>query len=287
MSFPSASLLPAELKKLIEAGKVQGLTQSTTLHHWIRFQEISFPVDTAAHTLCDALIVGLDAEWYEHDPQFVTELGIATLDPGSIRHWTMPWDVLSSLVTHHVRIKPNAHMVNSELCSGHPDKFQFGKTTFSDIEEAKEILRDSFTRFDYRGQLLPVIFVGHAVDNDTKMIKARFGLDLEELGVIVATVDTQTLAVEAGLVAEGRKIRLSDLLGKFDITEKYLHNAGNDIVCTAIAALLMGFSRLGKGNATAYEAFKRHTRSAYKITHGVPVFCTKCDSTEHAKSPVC
>lgn len=145
------------------------------------------------------------------------------------------------MINHHVRIKPNAHMVNSDLCHGYPENFQFGQTSFADTEEATSILRHIFTRFDVSRQRRPVIFLGHAVHNDVAIIQERFSLDPASLRVVVATINTQVLAIEAGLAAPGRKIKLRDLLAKFDIVEAYLHNAGNDIVCTMIVALLMEY----------------------------------------------
>ncbi|KAL1799514.1 hypothetical protein ACET3X_003551 [Alternaria dauci] len=201
------------------------------------------PLDSAAAVtaLRDAVIVALDAEWYEHDDTFITELGASILDPRSLPQplSSSAWDVLSSMENHHVRIKPHAHLINKDLCKGYPEAFQFGRTTFVGINEAKTMLKNIFTRRDELGNLRPVIFVGHAVDNDNEMIKSRFGLDLEELGTIVATVDTQVLAVEHGLIGPSRKMRLSNLLARYDIEEPYLHNAGNDVVCTMVAALLM------------------------------------------------
>ncbi|KAI4713926.1 hypothetical protein J4E89_001375 [Alternaria sp. Ai002NY15] len=240
MSYPVS---PRELKSLIEAELHQGLTQSAILQHWMKRSGSEIPLGSAAAAaaLQDAIIVASDAEWYEHDDHFITELGISVLDPRSVPQpfSSSPWSILPSMENYHVRIKPHAHLTNKDLCEGHPDAFQFGSTTFVSVKEAKEMLRSVFTRRDIYGNLRPIIFVGHAVSNDYEVIKSRFGLDLEELGTIVATIDTQVLAVEHGLVNPSRKIRLAHLLAEYDIKEPYLHNAGNDIVCTMIAAFLM------------------------------------------------
>ncbi|KAI4664202.1 uncharacterized protein J4E79_003704 [Alternaria viburni] len=234
---------PRELKSLIEAELHQGLTQSAILQHWMKRSGSEIPLGSAAAAaaLQDAIIVASDAEWYEHDDHFITELGISVLDPRSVPQpfSSSPWGILTSMENYHVRIKPHAHLTNKDLCEGHPDAFQFGSTTFVSVKEAKEMLRSIFTRRDIYGNLRPIIFVGHAVSNDYEVIKSRFGLDLEEIGTIVATIDTQVLAVEHGLVNPSRKIRLAHLLAEYDIKEPYLHNAGNDIVCTMIAAFLM------------------------------------------------
>jgi hypothetical protein len=112
--------------------------------------------------------------------------------------------VLDAMVTQHVRIKTNAHMVNQDLCEGHPDNFQFGRTSFVNIEQAKQMLRCSFLHFDKRGRLRPVIFVGHALNNDVKLLRERFGFDVEAIGVVVATIDTQLLDLETRIVYEPR-----------------------------------------------------------------------------------
>ncbi|KAG9193761.1 hypothetical protein G6011_03796 [Alternaria panax] len=242
-SFIPPPMSPKTLKSQVETQLYQGLTQSAILQYWMKRPRSDIPLGSAAAVaaLQDAVLVALDAEWYEHDDHFITELGVSILDPRSISQPTSSsaWDIVSSMENHHVRIKPHAHLTNKDLCKGYPEAFQFGSTTFVGIDEAGTMLQDVFTRRDEFGNLRPVIFVGHAVDNDYEIIKSRFGLDLEELGTIVATIDTQVLAVEHGLIKPSRKMRLSNLLAEYNIEEPYLHNAGNDIVCTMIAAFLM------------------------------------------------
>ncbi|KAI4941349.1 hypothetical protein J4E91_010794 [Alternaria rosae] len=294
MSHP---VLPRELKPLIEAELYQGLTQSAILQHWMKRPGSEIPLGSAvvAAALQDAVIVASDAEWYEHDDHFITELGISVLDPRSVPQpiTASPWSILTSMENYHVRIKPHAHLTNKDLCEGHPDAFQFGSTTFVSVNEAKEMLRNLFTRRDVYGNLRPVIFVGHAVSNDYEAIKSRFGLDLEELGTIVATIDTQVLAVEHGLVNPSRRIRLAHLLSGYDIEEPYLHNAGNDIVCTMIAAFLMLCPPLKAPlNKLHYVDLKAQLRDAGQTAikegrgYGVTRFCEKCDSHHHT-APYC
>jgi DNA polymerase III epsilon subunit-like protein len=298
----SRPITPRELKSLIETEMYRGLTQSAILQHCMKLNgsEIPFGSAAAVAALQDAIIVASDAEWYEHDDHFITELGMSVLDPRSIPQQTSssPWSILSSMENYHVRIKPHAHLTNKDLCSGHADAFQFGSTTFVDVDEAKAMLHDLFTRRDAYGNLRPVIFVGHAVSNDYEVIKSRFGLDLEELGTIVATIDTQVLAVEHGLVNPSRKIRLSHLLSEFGIEEKYLHNAGNDIVCTMIAAFLMlcpthkSSLHTTHPNNLHYADLKAQLRSTGRATvkagygYGTTLFCEKCDSHMHT-APYC
>jgi hypothetical protein len=139
-----------------------------------------------------------------------------------------------------------------------------------------------------------VILVGHAVHNDIEMMKKHFGVDLERDGSIVARLDTQVMAEEAGYATPGRPISLSNLLRTFHIEELYLHNAGNDIMYTMIAAFLTSLEGLRKskrildraeamqGIAAKIETIKKW-RSVYDLepSLGDELFCTKCHSTDH------
>ena len=281
MSSSSPPMSPKDLNFVISTGIHQGLSQIALLQHWLRLSAIPFDPSAAKAALRDAIIVGLDAEWWEHDSSYITELGVSILDPRFISDWDSPWTVLQSMVTQHVRIKPNAHLMNSELCRGFPDNFEFGKTSFVDMEQAKEMLRCSFLRFDNHGRPRPVIFIGHAVDNDAKIIKERFGLDIEALGVVVATIDTQVLAAGTGLAHGPRKIKLCDLLAKYNICELYLHNGGNDIVCTMVAAFLMSSPFSPQSHSQAYHNLKTHLRTNSKVMYGSQIYCLKCDSDNH------
>jgi hypothetical protein len=204
-----------------------------------------------------------------------------------VESWRSPWDVIGCMTNFHARIKANVHMKNSELCPGYPDMFQFGTSTFIELEQARELLRHAFINIDANGQFRPVIFIGHAVENDIKIIKERFGFDIDALGVVVATIDTQVLATESGHVNGPWKIRLRDLLCRYDIDEKYLHNAGNDIVCTMIAAILMAYKAPTSGHSAYYKELKRYLRSTTRSRSnmvpqfGTMIFCTKCTSHQH------
>ncbi len=273
----------AHLRQDIEASQQSGVSQLQILQNWLRIRLLSWTNITAANSLRNAIIVGLDIEWYEHNSRYITELGVSVLDPLRVQDWTSAWSVLQTLHTQHVRIQANAHLINSELCAGHPEKFQFGKTSFVTSRGATTLLRHSFTHFDQHGQLRPVIFLGHAVENDVKMIKERFGFDLEALGSIVATVDTQILAVDTGRAPPGRPKKLTDLLSSFGVRELYLHNAGNDIVCTFLAAMMMAIPNRSYSDAVHYQDFKKDLQRAHRIEYGTTTFCVKCSSDGHVE----
>ena len=76
-------------------------------------------------------------------------------------------------------------MVSTEEYAGRPGKFHFGQTRFLDLNEASGLLGEVFSpvRDDNAGVRL-VILIGHAVDNDTEMIKQHFGIDTNAKGNI-------------------------------------------------------------------------------------------------------
>ncbi|KAF2250390.1 hypothetical protein BU26DRAFT_387166, partial [Trematosphaeria pertusa] len=245
-------------------------------------------LENAPHTLDDAVIVGLDTEWFERGCKAVTELGISIIDTLSLSRVGSPWTALASMQVHHARIMKNAHMVNGKKCAGHPDRFEFGATKFVTMEEARRLLLDSFSHSRGDGSLRPVIFIGHAVDNDVDSMKEHLGVDLNELGVIATALDTQAMATELGLVPESRLLSLKDLLAEFAIQEEYLHTAGNDIALTTIAAFLLTADHVAGSdfwrvahNRSEVASLKSLLQSHPAPTQGITTFCTKCDSTSH------
>ncbi|KAH7556519.1 hypothetical protein BM1_05953 [Bipolaris maydis] len=305
MASLSPVMTPGELKNVLEAETHNnGLTQSGIFQCWLQGiigTDMPFGMSNSAATLAlqDAIIVGLDAEWYEHDASLITELGVCVLDPRTIpkpssNNTTGPspaWDILAALETHHVRIKPHAHLVNKDFCSGYPENFQFGSTTFASISTAQKMLRSIFLRQDEHASPRPVIFIGHAVDNDYEVLKQRFGIDVLSLGTIITTLDTQTMAIEQSLSPNNRQISLKNLLAHYGIQEQYLHNAGNDIVTTLITALLMAYptpptptptpTALSYANLKPLLTSFNTASSPHRPSYGQLRFCTKCDSELH------
>lgn len=241
--------------------------------------------------LTKAMLVGLDAEWYERDPTAVTELGLATVPSPLSRFSTSKrplQDDLCDMEVFHARIMENAHMVNWKLCKGYPEDFQFGQTTFVTMNEGRQMLLESF-RWGHVGEpLRPIIFIGHAVDNDTEAMKERMRVDLAALGVIAVTLDTQVMAQELSIADVDRKISLKDILAEFAIEEKYLHNAGNDVAQTMVTAWLLACEYVSSGtyrgnceNQGDVDSLKQVIGSQSRPRYGIPIFCTRCDSTTH------
>jgi hypothetical protein len=287
---PTPLLSPADIKSQLTSSFKHGLTQNRLLAHVLHRPIPHFTATPAEAALRSAIVVCLDAEWYEYSPSHITELGISILLPESVDavngEWDSAWKVMRQLLNFHVRIKPNAHLVNSELCEGHPEAFQFGRTSFVNVVQARDLLRYAFARTDAAGNPRPIIFIGHAVSNDIETLATHFGFEIGALGNVVTTLDTQVMARELSLAEAGRKMRLSNLLWTFGITEKYLHNAGNDTVTTMIAAMLMAYG-IGGDYSYLYANYKKFTqvRGGHRgRVIGDYVWCTRCEDSKHFAS---
>ena len=253
--------------------------------HILGFKRSPFVFNDASRRLKDAVIVALDAEWFERGSKSITELGIALTEAQSMT--IKPLQPLENMAVRHARIKENAHMVNGKLCDGYPEDFQFGKTGFVSMTEGQDLLRFNFQPYDKNGKLRPVIFLGHAVDNDIEALKQKMSIDISEMGNIVMTLDTQVMAQELNM-GGGRKLGLKDILAQYNIEEKYLHNAGNDVVYTMIAACFLASEvrnpneyRSHQRNQIEVNSIKEQLRNKCRLDFGIATFCTRCDSTEH------
>ncbi|KAF2713718.1 hypothetical protein K504DRAFT_462216 [Pleomassaria siparia CBS 279.74] len=261
--------------------KMKNYTQAEIVLHFF-----GQPIPYAPQALEDALFIGLDVEWYESGSGDITEIGISILDARDLDSKKSIWENIENLQAVHARIKSNAHMLNTKKCPGRPDKFHFGETRFVSMEEAPEALKEAFSHRSERGSLRPVIFVGHAVDNDIEQIKDNFGIDLKELGNIVTTIDSQVLAVEAKIEKEGVLISLKNLLKAHGIEEEFLHTGGNDIVYTMIAIVLTASFLVHRQSHASNQAgvarLKEILPQKPQPSWGIGTFCIRCDATTHS-----
>ncbi|ORY10116.1 hypothetical protein BCR34DRAFT_602335 [Clohesyomyces aquaticus] len=262
-------------------------------------QEIMRSFFPGEHLMCapenmnDVVLVGVDIEWFERGNNDITEIGLAILDTARLPATDHVFKILECMEFSHFRLKKTAHMVNTHLCKSRPDKFQYGTTKFVSQLDATHLLFDAFTHRRPDGTNRPVVFVGHAVENDLKVLKQHFSLDLEQLDVVVATLDTQVLAREAGIPSSGPVIGLMQLLAHFQIHEMYLHTAGNDIASTMIAAFLtatLKSKELARHQMSMYKGKEtwKHVNGLKHQAQDKPVsglgdllFCTKCNSLFH------
>jgi hypothetical protein len=209
------------------------------------------------------------------------------LDPKRVSNFETLWTILQAMDNYYVRIKEHAYLINGELCPGHLDECQSGKTSFVNKHDARDMLQKCVLHYDAWRRLRPVVFVGHAVDNDFKIIKERLGLVIEALDVVVATMDTQTIYTDRQAGYVPRIVGLGALLRVCGVEEQYLHNAGNDTVATMVTAILIGFNHrleTTDGHAAAYEIIKI-TSKAKSIRQqrifGTRQFFPTCGSEAH------
>ena len=152
-----------------------------------------FPIFGAPPSLHEAAIVCLNASWWQHSQYPTTELGIAELITKGLSPTIHAENILRGMRVAHARIMPNAHLLNQYTEAGDPEAFNFGTTKFITIDEAKDILINTFVRprliGDSNGTHQPIIFIGHAVQNFVTHIKDSFGVDLMGLGTIVKVID--------------------------------------------------------------------------------------------------
>lgn len=233
----------------------------------------------ALEGLQDPLMIGIDLEWEEAKGKGdnITEVGIAVVDLKEVQtSGNRTEDILRSMKVHHIRVKEHAHVVNG-YCSVHPDKFEFGHSRFMDLKGTGTFIEKLFTTDR------PIIFVGHAVGNDISKLSQTFNIDTGRFENITRTVDTQALANEMGIYGRGQVISLTNLLAHHNISERFLHNAGNDIACTVIAALLTVSSDKLPNNQEFVGELKNTAKAQKPPTYGSGIMCTRCLSGSHEK----
>ncbi|KAF2009662.1 hypothetical protein BU24DRAFT_329335, partial [Aaosphaeria arxii CBS 175.79] len=220
------------------ANFLEGRSGRDILRHFFGFKFHPYP----KKVLDEAIFVGIDTEWWEHDPHPTTEVGISSLYPHSIMRYPgfHAEFILKNIGTHHIRITEYAHLVNSFPGAGDPERFHYGKTVFLTTEETRQALYKAFTQKGERGTLRPIIFIGHDTSGDFVKIKEDLGVDIMQFGSVVKIIDTQQMASEMGIMGtKGPKISLKELAQYFLIDPVDLHQAGNDIANIMFVAVLM------------------------------------------------
>ena len=252
-----------------------------------------------------AHVMPLDAEWYESNHSEITELGFGSVSVYSARSAISKniTDYLASMSVHHIRIMENAHMVNGRRCAGNPEEFQFGRTGFATRLQGQGLLHSSLMKYDddyvYETHPMqtipeprPIIIIGHAVSNDLEEFNKYLGIDLTKYRILM-TLDTQVMAREVGITGpNGPNISLKNLLEHYGITkDTFLHNAGNDAAFTMIAGCLLAHNRFNLHGEDISQMQKDVDNLKSQIrqrqntpVHGIPQYCTRCDSRDHMAS---
>jgi hypothetical protein len=138
------------------------------------------------------------------EPKPTTELWIAKLIEMGLTLTIHAKSILSSIQVAHVRIISHADVKENFPGAGDTEGFYFGLTKFITLEEAKQVLINTFVRPRESGNetnLQPVILVGHTVENEFEHLQCAFGVNLCNDGTIVKVIDTQLMAQELNIKA--------------------------------------------------------------------------------------
>ncbi|KAF2030422.1 hypothetical protein EK21DRAFT_65449 [Setomelanomma holmii] len=262
---------------------------------------VGFPLLGVPPALNEATVICPDIEWWQKEPKPTTEIGVAELMVKGAKPQDHAENILTGIQVAHARNSEHAHLRNKFIGAGDPEKFFFGTTKFVTMEEAKEVISQSFLRprVGGDGSFQPIILVGHAVDNEFEHIKKIFGVDLRSYGTIVKVIDTQVMAKQANIRGpKGPYIGLRDLLEHFHIHIHNLHTAGNDAAGTLIAAVLLAVKDViypGIGNRkppqqvrgrpvqSAIQRIMAIGKSLPPPSWGSHTFCTRCGRDNHLR----
>ncbi|KAF2742745.1 hypothetical protein M011DRAFT_376559, partial [Sporormia fimetaria CBS 119925] len=195
-----------------------------------------------------AIVNCIDVEKWERDRtgKKLTEIGLSTFavsDMHAVKNnGPRGENLLKRMWFYHYRIIPYAHLINGRFCEGNPTKNHFGTTCFIDLDEAKRMLESAFkwpTKGGTAEPFSPVIFLGHALRGDIKMLRDAYNLPKSTFDMVVKTIDTQDMAPAVGLWHGKNKISLLNLCAYNDFDFADPHTAGNDAAYTMISAVFM------------------------------------------------
>ncbi|KAK1816862.1 hypothetical protein LTR12_008701 [Friedmanniomyces endolithicus] len=207
------------------------------------------PTTTTAD-LWPPVFVCIDFEAFEHDHSKITEIGVAILDTRDVtgidpgvdgQHW------VEQIKYAHFRPVQYAELRNKNFVHGCAESFNFGSTTWINLDDAKPILRRIFRdpsqllqagdlSMPLSGPMCDRVFVAHGVSNEIGYLK-QLGFDMDQDAQVGLIIDTQRLA---GGSKKG-SIALYRLLLSLGVNPVNLHNAGNDAAYTLQAMVTMAF----------------------------------------------
>ena len=235
---PDAVIMPKRPPHLVNASHELSLVQQV-----LGLTREPRPVD-----LQNVVFVCIDIEAFESEQDKVTEIGVAILDTYEVSGVPPGEDAVNwlSKVKHaHYRPVQYADLVNRRFVKGCEDSFNFGTTTWIDLQDTGRILNRIFTNparlleaasFDVHipDSECNVIFVGHGLKNE-KIYLGKLGLSIAETDSIVRMVDVQNAAG----ATKKAQVSLQRLLLSLGIAPTNLHNGGNDAAYTLQALVLM------------------------------------------------
>ncbi|KAF2742746.1 hypothetical protein M011DRAFT_529603 [Sporormia fimetaria CBS 119925] len=301
-TIPGAEPTTAAFKAAEERRTLKDFLAGQSSHTIMRHCVGLIPCGKAPPLLQHTIVVAIACESFEVSPSPLTEIGIATFKCSQMaavgNQGHLAENLLKQAKYYHYRLKEVAHLVNTKYCPGKPWLNRFGITHFVNLGEAKQALRDVFqvpiNPNNPRGPVCPVIFLGHAIKNDIRMLSKFLG---EEDGTssifdsMVAVIDTQIIARELGL--ERQQIGLQRLCEMHGFEFRNGHTAGNDTAYTLISAVWMAmrkelgfdngqFRSVPKTPEQVVEAVSRSSRvQGGQRCRGTATFCEHCESVVH------
>ena len=228
--------------------------------------------------LQERVFTAVDVEAYEHDQQYVLEIGM-----------TQFCQPAGTFVCRHLIITENEDLCNGDYVADNQDFFLFGSSERVTESHAAEIVNDTLRMAD--------TIVGHALQGDIDWLRS-LGVDT---GDRTRFVDTQALAIVAD--PGSRPARLEVLARSHGLLPQRLHNAGNDAYYT-LAVLLrqtdVQFQPLIEGvrarlplppslRISIDDALRDGTtccRMCSADDHNIP-YCDLCDARMQATCPEC
>lgn len=309
----------------------RGQSQASVLRHSLGLERLP-----GAPALADSLmVVAFDTEHYERSHDRMTEIGVCIWETKEMRNATGtnvpsmanlslntndidsgikevkeeqiddftdlgPYGekLLQKMLFYHVRIEPNAHLINRKFCPGNPKANHFGNTRFLTVQETGEMLTELFNRpIDAQKPELgfcPVVILGQAIQkNDVVALDKALGFDIFALPHFMSTLDTQDLALESTwwrppAMHPNNKIGLrtlvEDVIG-FSYREHDPHTACNDTALTVVCALQMVLPTQYTANQS--KTLDQVVKDVGELSKNVPFehgrakYCIRCGLRGH------
>ncbi|KAH3682457.1 hypothetical protein WICPIJ_006550 [Wickerhamomyces pijperi] len=200
---------------------------------------------TSAANSTKAAKISIDVEAYEMNQSIITEIGLSIYDP-----FKQPPPCFESkpgyppaqspyIIDIHIIISENIHLRNGLYVEDNKSRFLFGNSLILTTPESKKLIQCVFDHyFQHRkakyGNDFDAVLVGHGIKGDIKWLQG-FGIKLPNV-LVLKSIDTQILC---GLPIAGKGLppSLIKSLQRYDIHNRYLHNAGNDAHFTLILLL--------------------------------------------------
>jgi hypothetical protein len=135
----------------------------------------------------------------------------------------------------------------------------------------------------------PVVVLGHALQNDFRMLSQTLSVNPAVFDTVVKTIDTQQLCRETGSWSSGNQAGLSTLVAQSGFAYRDAHTACNDAAMTLICAVQMVLPPTLKiaDTGRSLQAVVNDTEMASQTQEwywGTPNYCLHCGSHNHTHS---